>query len=63
MPLAVGRKRSMAAVERATAGDGYLLAVAQRVDTEMREPTIEELYRVGTLCRVERSRPWNECWS
>lgn len=57
LPLAVGRKRSVAAVERAQEAGGFLLTVAQRVDTEMREPAIEELYRVGTLCRIERARP------
>jgi ATP-dependent Lon protease len=56
VPLTVGRRKSIAAVERAREGEGWLLSLAQRVDTEKREPTHAELFRVGTLCHIEGMR-------
>jgi Lon protease-like protein len=52
MPLAIGRPRSLAALEEA-GQDGYLLVVAQR-DPLTENPGIEALHEVGTIVRVMR---------
>ncbi|HUP56241.1 MAG TPA: LON peptidase substrate-binding domain-containing protein, partial [Bdellovibrionota bacterium] len=52
MPLVVGRDRSIRALEAAEAGDNLLLIVAQRILTTG-DPEVEDLYSVGTLCRLE----------
>ena len=52
MPLAVGRPRSLAALEEA-GQDGYLLVVAQR-DPQTENPGLQELHEVGTIVRVMR---------
>ncbi len=45
-PLAVGRDRSLRALEAATSSDNLLIVVAQR-DPEVQEPKLEDLYPVG----------------
>jgi ATP-dependent Lon protease len=45
-PLAVGRDRSIKAVEAAMAGDHRMVVVAQR-DPEIQEPDLDDLYTVG----------------
>jgi ATP-dependent Lon protease len=52
MPLAIGRTRSLAALEEA-GQDGYLLVVSQR-DPLTENPAIDELHEVGTIVRVMR---------
>ncbi len=52
MPLAIGRPRSLAALEEADQ-DGYLLVVSQR-DPLTENPGLEDLYEVGTIVRVMR---------
>jgi ATP-dependent Lon protease len=52
MPLAIGRTRSLAALEEA-GQDGYLLVVSQR-DPLAENPAIDELHEVGTIVRVMR---------
>ncbi len=52
MPLAIGRPRSLAALEEA-GQDGYLLVVSQR-DPNTENPNTDELYEVGTIVRVMR---------
>ena len=52
MPLAIGRPRSLAALDEA-GQDGYLLVVSQR-DPNTENPTTDELYEVGTIVRVMR---------
>jgi ATP-dependent Lon protease len=52
MPLAIGRTRSLAALEEA-GQDGYLLVVSQR-DPNTENPTADDLYEVGTIVRVMR---------
>src|SRR5512134_1496291 len=52
MPLAIGRPRSLSALEEA-GQDGYLLVVAQR-DPLTENPGLEELQEVGTIVRVMR---------
>ena len=52
MPLAIGRPRSLAALEEA-GPDGYMLVVAQR-DPSTENPGLEALHEVGTIVRVMR---------
>ncbi len=52
MPLAIGRPRSLAALEEA-GQDGYMLVVAQR-DPQTENPGLEALHEVGTIVRVMR---------
>lgn len=54
IPLVVGRKQSLAAIERALTVDGLLLVVAQKRLTAA-DPEPADLYRVGTLCKIESS--------
>lgn len=56
IPLNIGRTRSVAAVESAKMHDGYIVAIAQREEVEGRDPTEHEIYRVGTLTRLEKVR-------
>jgi len=53
IPLAVGREKSLKAVEQATRGDGYLLILSQK-DGEVEEPTADDLYRVGVVAKILR---------
>ncbi len=52
-PLFMGRTRSVLAMEAAVAGDSQLAVVAQR-DLDAEEPTLEDLYNIGTLAVVGR---------
>jgi ATP-dependent Lon protease len=52
MPLAIGRPRSLAALEEAGQG-GFMLVVSQH-DPSTENPGLEELYEVGTIVRVMR---------
>ncbi len=52
MPLAIGRKRSLAALGEA-GQNGYLLVVSQR-NPLTENPGLEDLYEVGTIVRVLR---------
>jgi ATP-dependent Lon protease len=52
MPLAIGRTRSLAALEEA-GHDGYLLVVSQR-DPLTENPGIDDLHEIGTIVRVMR---------
>ncbi len=51
LPLLIGRKPSVAALEEAEADRGLALLVAQR-DPAVQNPAQEELYRSGTVIRV-----------
>jgi ATP-dependent Lon protease len=53
IPLAVGRQKSLKAVEQATRGDGYLLILSQK-EGEVEEPTPDDLYRVGVVAKILR---------
>ncbi len=52
MPLAIGRVRSLAALDEA-GQDGYLLVVSQR-DPMTENPGVDDLHDVGTIVRVMR---------
>ena len=51
LPLLIGRRPSVAALNEATAGDRLALLAAQK-DPGVDEPGEEDLYRVGTVVRV-----------
>jgi ATP-dependent Lon protease len=52
MPLVVGRPKSMGAVREAQAQGGYMVVVTQR-QASTDEPTANDIYKVGTLCKIE----------
>jgi len=52
VPLAIGRPKSLAALEEA-GQDGFLIVVTQH-DPETQDPEMEELHSVGTIVRVMR---------
>ena len=52
VPLAIGRPRSLAALQEAS-GHGFLLVVTQR-DPSIEDPEPEDLHRVGCIVRVMR---------
>ena len=52
IPLAIGRARSLAALERA--GQGGFLIVATQRDPATEEPTVDDLFPVGCVVRVIR---------
>ncbi|HEX4924705.1 MAG TPA: endopeptidase La [Bdellovibrionales bacterium] len=52
MPLVVGRAKSMGAVKEAQAQGGYMVVVTQR-QASTDDPTSSDLYKVGTLCKIE----------
>jgi ATP-dependent Lon protease len=52
-PLAVGRDRSIKAVEAAIGSDNLLVVVAQR-DAEVQEPGLDDLYSIGVEMVVGR---------
>ena len=53
VPLAVGRPRSLAAIEAAMQTGRQFIAVAQR-NREVSDPTLEDLYEIGTLVKISR---------
>lgn len=53
VPLAVGRAQSMAAVDAAMLEGRQFIAVAQR-DPSQAEPTLADLYEVGTIVKISR---------
>lgn len=52
-PLAVGRPRSLAAIQAAADRTRTFLAVAQR-ESDTEDPTLEQLYAVATLVTINR---------
>jgi ATP-dependent Lon protease len=61
MPLAVGREKSLKALEQATREDGLIFVVSQK-DGEIEDPTPQDLYQVGVvakLLRLMRNSPTN----
>jgi ATP-dependent Lon protease len=53
VPLTVGRRKSVAALDEA-GHDGYLLVVPQR-DAATEEPSLSDLYEVGSIVRLMRT--------
>lgn len=52
MPLIVGRERSLKALEYSLVSSHLLVVVTQRVLTQG-DPEIDDLFTVGTLCKIE----------
>ena len=51
LPLSIGRKRSLQAVEDAAAKDGLVFVAAQH-EPGIDDPKTDQLYTTGTLCRI-----------
>jgi ATP-dependent Lon protease len=51
LPILIGRRRSVAALEEARASDDLVLLVAQR-DPGVDDPGAQDLFRVGTIARI-----------
>ncbi len=56
IPLRVGRKRSVAAMQKAVASDGKVLVVTVKNDKEEGDFRLTDLYRVGTCAKIEQVR-------
>ena len=59
VPLRVGRTKSKAAVEKASAGQKYVILLSQKNDQQEHDPQEhdphqDDLNHVGTLCKIER---------
>ena len=55
LPLRVGRAKSIKAIEAAQTNEQWIFAIAQKQDSNQ-EPEVGDLYRVGTLCKLEKIR-------
>ncbi|MEK6193149.1 MAG: LON peptidase substrate-binding domain-containing protein, partial [Deltaproteobacteria bacterium] len=53
LPLFVGRERSVRAVEEAVSKSRFLIVVTQK-DPGTESPSPEDMYEVGTVCRILR---------
>jgi len=53
LPLFVGREKSVRAVEKAVANDGYLFLATQK-DPGIENPEPDEIFKVGTVSRILR---------
>jgi len=53
LPLFVGRKKSIKAVEESIEYDRYIFLTTQK-DSELEKPTFEDLYAVGTIGRIQK---------
>jgi ATP-dependent Lon protease len=49
--IEIGRVRSIKAVQMASDGDKKIIVVSQR-DPQIEEPTANDIYQVGSLCRI-----------
>ncbi len=56
LPLRVGRPGSVAAMEKAIQGEGWILTVTQKNDKGSKDPASKDLFHVGTLCHIEKVR-------
>lgn len=53
LPLFVGRKKSIRAVEESVECERYIFLTAQK-DSELEEPTIKDVYTIGTVGRIQK---------
>ena len=51
IPITVGRQKSIKLVKKAYQGNRIIGVVAQK-NSQAEEPTVEELYRTGTVARI-----------
>ena len=54
VPLSVGRAGSLQAVEDAMASGNKWIGVLLQLEADIEEPSPEDLYTIGTLCRIVR---------
>ncbi len=54
MPLSVGRERSLAAAEAATASEDKTVFVVAQKDGRVEDPTFDQLYTIGTEAVIKR---------
>jgi ATP-dependent Lon protease len=54
VPLRVGRAKSKMAIERASKEQNQIILLAQRSEQVETDPKTDELYKIGTLCKIER---------
>jgi ATP-dependent Lon protease len=57
--LSFGREASLVGVNRAVEGDGLICLVSQKT-SKVENPGPKDIYRVGTLCQIEKSMPIND---
>ena len=56
-PLIVGRLKSVAALQKSQSLQGkWIVLVAQKSDLDGKEPTWEDLHKIGTLAKIEKVR-------
>src|SRR5277367_5235128 len=56
-PVRVGRAKSVAAIKKALENDGHVIAILQKSENTRDEKlSPDELYKVGTLCKIEKTR-------
>jgi len=53
LPLFVGRKKSIKAIEESIEYDRYIFLTAQK-DAELEKPTVEDVYTIGTVGRIQK---------
>lgn len=53
LPLFIGRQRSVKAVDKSMGGDRLLFLSTQK-DPSVEDPKADDIYRVGTICRILR---------
>ncbi len=57
--LSFGRPVSVAGVNKATATEGLICLVSQK-SPDMDQPTMQDIYKIGTLCQIEKAMPIND---
>src|SRR4051812_851504 len=55
LPLNVGRAKSVAAIEAAHGAGDLIVVIAQKSERDG-DPAQSDLYRVGTVCKIEKMR-------
>lgn len=53
--LTFARKKSIASINRALGVPGKKIAIFTQINSAVDDPTVSELYKIGTLCEVERT--------
>lgn len=54
LPLTIGRSKSKAALQAANSGAKFVILVAQKEDKQSDDPKHDQLYKIGTLCKIEK---------
>jgi len=51
IPITAGRQKSIEAINKANSGD-KLIGILSQKDPEIEDPTLDDLYTVGTVARI-----------